>query len=394
MKERIILHIDCNNAFLSWTAVDMLKKGAKIDIRTIPAIIGGDEETRHGIVLAKSPIAKKMGIKTGEPVYFAKQKCPGLKMFETNFECYKKYSNLLYNLFLEYTDKVERFSIDECFLDMTGSIYKSETPLSKAEEISNRIKNSYGFTVNIGIAHNKLLAKMASDFEKPDKIHTLYENEIQSKMWTLPVSELLFVGKKTSEKLNKMRINTIGDLAHSDKLLLINTFGKFGFQMWQYANGIDNSEVNFKQEKPKSISTETTLPKNISNAEDLKKIIVKLVEEVSYRLRKENMKTSVIAVDLKTSDFRTYSHQNKLVNPTSNTKIILNEAKKLIDEMYSKEEIRLIGVRLDKLIDENCSKQISLFDQKENNKLDNLDKTIDNLNEKYGFNTIKRGINN
>ena len=215
--ERLIFHIDVNNAFLSWTAVEMLKNGATIDIRTIPAIIGGDESKRHGVVLAKSNIAKQFGIKTGEPIYFARQKCPQIKVFESNHKMYREYSDRLYKLFQEYTDKIERFSIDECFLDMTNFIGKNENPINIAKEISTRIKEEQKFTVNVGISQNKLLAKMASDFEKPGKIHTLWKEEIESKMWSLKVSELLMVGKKSIPKLERMGIKTIGDLAHSDK---------------------------------------------------------------------------------------------------------------------------------------------------------------------------------
>ena len=193
--EREILHVDVNNAFLSWTAVDRLKHGETLDIRTIPAIIGGDEKQRKGVVLAKSPIAKQFGIQTGEPIYFARKKCPKVQMFRSNFKVYYDYSNQLYQLLCEYTDKIERFSIDECFMDMTNYL-RGRKPYDIALEINKKVKEKFGFTVNIGIASNKLLAKMASDFEKPDKIHTLYENEIEYKMWVLPVSELFMVGKR------------------------------------------------------------------------------------------------------------------------------------------------------------------------------------------------------
>ena len=204
--ERKILHVDVNNAFLSWTAVEMLKNGSKLDIRTIPSIIGGDEERRSGIVLAKSPIAKKFGIVTGEPIYFARKKCPNLQVFASNHKMYRAYSDKLYELFKEYTNIIERFSIDECFLDMTNFIGKNESPLVIAKEISTRVKTEQGFTVNVGIAHNKLLAKMASDFEKPDKIHTLWNEEIETKMWPLKVDELLMVGKKSIPKLEKWEL--------------------------------------------------------------------------------------------------------------------------------------------------------------------------------------------
>lgn len=235
MKERQILHVDVNNAFLSWTAVQMLKDGEKLDIREIPAVIGGDEERRSGIVLAKSMKAKTCGVVTGETLYQARRKCPNLRVYASNYKMYKEYSNQLYKLLLEYTEKIERFSIDECFLDMTDYLMNSNL-LDKAQEINKRVEKELGFTVNVGVAHNKLLAKMASDFEKPNKVHTLYENEIQDKMWKLDISELFMLGRKTVPKLYNLGIKTIGDLAKTDELLLIKKFGKHGRIIWEYAN--------------------------------------------------------------------------------------------------------------------------------------------------------------
>lgn len=389
--ERLIFHIDVNNAFLSWTAVEMLKNGTKIDIRTIPAIIGGDESKRHGVVLAKSNVAKQFGIKTGEPIYFARQKCPQIKVFESNHKMYREYSNRLYKLFQEYTDKIERFSIDECFLDMSEFIGKNENPIDIAKEISNRVKNELKFTVNVGIARNKLLAKMASDFEKPDKIHTLWNEEIPSKMWPLKVNELLMVGRKSIPKLEKMGIKTIGDLAHSDKEKIYKVFGKFGKMIWEYANGIDNSPVNYTQEKPKGIGNSITLPVDYSNIDEISKILLELTEQVTYRLRKEKMLANVVNVQLKDKDFRVYSHQRKMDSPTSSTKIIYSEVKKLVNELYKKGTlIRLVGVRVDNLIDEK-DKQISLFEDEQNEKQEKIDNALDKLKDKYGYNFIKRG---
>ena len=235
MGERQILHVDVNNAFLSWTAIHRLNKGEKLDIREIPAVIGGDEERRSGIVLAKSMKAKVCGVVTGETLYQARKKCPGLKVYTGDYQVYKKYSEKLYKLLLEYTDKIERFSIDECFLDMTEYLMNS-TLIEKAKEINKRVKEELGFTVNIGISNNKLLAKMASDFEKPDKIHTLYPKEIQYKMWKLPISELFMLGRKTVPRLYNLGIRTIGDLAKYDKNILIKKLGKHGKMMWEYAN--------------------------------------------------------------------------------------------------------------------------------------------------------------
>lgn len=233
--ERLIFHVDVNNAFLSWYAVWRLKNGEILDIRNIPAVIGGDETKRAGIVLAKSNLAKQFGIVTGETLYSARKKCPRLQVFKGDFNVYREYSNKLYNLLLEYTDKIERFSIDECFLDLTEYMLNSK-PIDKALEIKDRIKRELGFTVNIGISNNKLLAKMASDFEKPNKIHTLYPNEIQEKMWKLPISDLFMLGRKSVPKLLNLNIKTIGNLAKADINVLIKKFGKHGKTMWEFAN--------------------------------------------------------------------------------------------------------------------------------------------------------------
>lgn len=387
--ERQILHVDVNNAFLSWTAVEMLKQGSKMDIREIPAIIGGDESKRSGIVLAKSMKAKECGIRTAETIYQAKIKCPGIQIFPSHYPTYKKYSEQLYQLLLEYTDKIERFSIDECFLDMTQYLMK-DTLLNKAKEINKRVKEELGFTVNIGVAHNKLLAKMASDFTKPDKIHTLFENEIPYKMWNLPVSELFMLGKKTAPKLYNMNIRTIKDLAITDKRTLEKKFGKHGIQMWEYANGIDNSEVKYLPEKPKGIGNSTTLPVNISEIEKLEEILLALVEQTTYRLRKYNLLGNTVSVQLRTKDFEDTSHQGKLIEATSNTKDIYQKAKELLHEMYKvRKPIRLVGVRIDNLI-EKGEKQISLFQNKNSEKQEKLDKVIDSLKEKYGYQSITR----
>ncbi len=385
---RQILHIDANNAFLSWTALDMLKNGYELDIRTIPAIIGGDESRRAGIVLAKSSIAKEFGIYTGETIYSARKKCPQIKIFPTNFSIYMHYSNKLYNLLSEYTDIIERFSIDECFLDMTNYL-QNETLLEKANKISKRVKQELGFTVNVGVAHNKLLAKMASDFEKPDKVHTLFEEEIPSKLWPLPVGELFMIGKKSAIKLNNMQIRTIGDLAKTDINILIKRFGKHGKLMWEYANGIDNSEVEYKIEKPKGVGNSVTLPMDISNINKIQEIILSLVEHVTYRLRRYDLVANVVNVQLRTKDFKNFSHQGKLDVATSSTKIIYKKAKELLEEMYKGEAVRLVGVRLDNL-ETKEEMQMNLFSNESIEKQDKLDKVLDTLKKKYGYESISR----
>ena len=387
--EKQILHVDVNNAFLSWTAVEMLKQGSEIDIRQIPAIIGGDESKRSGIVLAKSMKAKECGVKTADTIYQARIKCPNLKIFPSNFPIYRKYSNQLYQLLLEYTDKIERFSIDECFLDMTNYL-RNDTLLNKGYEINRRVREELGFTVNVGVANNKLLAKMASDFTKPDRVHTLWKEEIPQKMWTLPVSELFMLGKKTVPKLYNMQIKTIGDLAKTDKTKLEKKFGKHGTLMWEYANGIDTSEVKYLPEKPKCIGNSVTLPKNISDMDKLEEIVLTISEQVAYRLRKEKLYANTVNVQLRTKNFEDTSHQKKLPEATDTTKQIYITAKELLHEMYRKgQEIRLVGVRVDNLTDKK-DEQISLFNTNKNEKQEKLDKVIDQLKNKYGYNSVIR----
>ena len=387
--ERKILHVDVNNAFLSWTAVEKIKNGETLDIRTIPAIIGGDEAQRKGIVLAKSNIAKQFGIQTGEPIFFARKKCPNIQIFQSDFNVYRKYSNALYNLLLEYTDKIERYSIDECFLDLTGYIPKPRKLIDIAYEISKRAREELGFTVNIGVAPNKLLAKMASDFEKPNKVHTLYQEEIETKMWILPVSELFMVGRRSLPKLQKMGIKTIGDLAKSDEKLLIKNFGKYGKMIWEYSNGIDNEEVNYIKEKPKNIGNSITLPYDYNNIEKIEEVLLALVEQVSYRLRNQEMFANVVNIQIKTNEFKVFSHQRKLDFATDSTKIIGKEAKKLLIEIYNNTPIRLIGISVSGLVEKE-ERQISLFENVENEKQKKIDSVLDNIKEKYGYEAITR----
>ena len=388
--ERQILHVDVNNAFLSWLAVYKLKNGEQVDIREQVAVIGGDETKRSGIVLAKSSKAKQFGIVTGETLYSARQKCRNLQVYPGDYKIYREYSNKLYNLLLEYTDKIERYSIDECFLDMTNYLMGDKL-INKANEINKRIKKELGFTVNVGVAHNKLLAKMASDFTKPDRVHTLYEEEIPQKMWDLPISELFMIGKRTVPKLYNMGIKTIGQLAKSDEKLLIKKFGKFGKVMWEYANGIDEAEVNYLPEKPKSIGNSVTLPIDVSDISQLEEVIVALSEQVSYRLRKEDLLATVVNVQLRTKNFEDFSHQAKLDCATSSTKEILKNAKYLFREMYKTGMlIRLVGVRGDGLVEKE-QLQLSLFGNTEDSKKQQkLDSVLDGLNEKYGYNFVKR----
>ena len=393
--ERIIMHIDVNNAFLSWTAIEMLKNGAKTDIRERYAVIGGDEESRRGIVIAKSNPCKARGVTTAEPLYSARRKCPYLEVYKGDFKIFKKYSDAMYKYLLNYTDIIERYSIDECFIDYTGSIKLFGDPIKIAYKIKNDIKTNLGFTVNVGIGNNKLEAKMASDFTKPDKVHTLFDNEIKTKMWPLPINDLFMVGKSATSKLKEMQITTIGELAKYNPNILIKKFKSHGKLMWEFANGIDNSEVEKKQENPKSVSSSTVLPYNYSDKKELYKILRLLSCDTGQRLRSKNLYANSVSIWIKYSDFRKVSKQISLNNSISNDNDIYKFACALFDKLWNQDSyIRALCVGVSN-ISSNNDKQLSLFgndiDKKSNldkERDDKLQKAIDNIKLKYGNNTI------
>lgn len=388
MKERLIFHIDVNNAFLSWTAVDLLKKGYP-DIRTIPSVIGGDEEARRGIVTAKSPVAKKMGVVTAEPLFMARRKCPNLKIFKGDYALYQKKSEELYHYFCQFTDKVEKFSIDECFLDMTGTELLYPDPIKLAYQMKDEIYERFGYTVNIGIANNKLCAKMASDFEKPNKVHTLFSYEIEKKMWPLPVNDLFMVGKSSSKILIELGIKTIGDLAKTDVNFLRKKFKSQGDMMHEYANGIDFSIVESRQVKSqnKSISVTETLPKDTDSIAELKQILLRQSDRVAKQARREKIYAKTVAVIFKTEEFVSYSHQMKLVNPTNITSEIYQFSLEVLEKGWKGESIRLIGIRLSDFTHDN-SKQISLFDTEKDTSNDKIQEVMDSISDKFGDGVI------
>ncbi len=387
MKERIILHIDTNNAFLSWTATEMLKNGSKVDIRNKYAIIGGNEKERRGIVLAKSNLCKQKGVVTAETIYNARKKCPYLEVYPPNYNIYIKYSNMMYNYLLQYTDIIERYSIDECFLDYTDSKILFGDPIKIAYKIKDDIKNQFGFTVNVGIGNNKLCAKMASDFSKPDKVHTLFNYEVKEKMWPLPIEDLFMVGKSSAKKLRELNINTIKDLAQADEKLLYKYFKNRTTQMINSANGIDNSKVEYEYEDPKSISNSTSLAYNYKIKEDIQKVIKELSTQTGDKLRKNKLYASNVNIWIKYKDFTKISKQEKLPNPINSDIDIYNIAIKLFNKIWNEESIRAICVGVSDLSKSN-NIQLNLFNtpkiikehKKEN---ENLQKTIDTLNKKY-----------
>lgn len=387
--DRLIFHVDVNSAFLSWTAVDLLKKGG-VDLREIPSCIGGDPKTRTGIVVAKSIPAKKYGVTTGEPMAMALRKCPELVSAPADFNLYVKYSKAFKKICNEYTAAMESFSIDEVFLDMTGMGRIYPDPIKTAHEIKDRIYSELGFTVNVGIGENKLLAKMASDFEKPDKVHTLFFSEIKEKMWPLSVGELFTCGKASANKLKTLGINTIGELAKADLALLVRLLGdNQGKHLKAFANGIDDEPVNDEKAAAKGYSAETTVENNLEDLDSIDMMLLAQADVVAARMRAEDAKCRCISVIFRTTDFKNKSHQRKLYDATDITDTIYEVARELIRESWQGEPIRLIGLSLSDISrDDYC--QMSLFGDERREKMKKLDKALDSIRGRFGDESVQR----
>lgn len=393
MKESIIFHIDVNSAFLSWTALSKLEQGDSVDLRTIPAIVGGDTSTRHGVVLAKSIPAKAYGITTGEPVVNALRKCPGLVMASPNQNMYRQKSRLLMEHLSDICPDIEQVSIDECYMDYTPIASKYNTPEEAAALIRRSVFEKFKFTVNVGISDRKVLAKMASDFEKPDKTHTLYYREIRQKMWPLPVSDLFTCGHSSVETLHKLGILTIGDLAQTDPVILEAHLKSHGRNLWQYANGIDDSTVVLEPSKAKGIGNSTTLSNDALTKEEACKVLLSLCESVGARLRASHQLAGQLCTEIRYSDFRNVSHQMPLAVPTASVNLLHENACALFDELWDSSPIRLLGVRTSKLVPEDEPIQLSLFDYAapRSEKQLKLESALDDIRTKYGKDAIKRG---
>lgn len=391
MADRIIFHVDVNSAFLSWEAVYRKEiLGETLDLRTIPSAVGGDLSKRHGIILAKSTPAKKYKIQTGEPIVKALQKCPELVLVPPNHSLYEQCSRSLRNLLSEYTPQIEPFSIDEAFLDMTGAFSKFDSPLQAARIIKDRIKNELGFTVNIGISTNKLLAKMASDFLKPDRVHTLFTREIPEKMWPLPLEELYFVGKSSARILHGLGLKTIGDIANTDIAILKAHLGnKHGQLIHQYAHGIHNDPVESAESPNKGYGNSTTLSKDVTDFETARLVLLSLSETVAARLRNSQVKCSCITVELTDCDFNHQTHQTTLLSPVNTANVIHETACRLLKECWKGTPLRLLGIRATKLGRAEYT-QINLFDMVKNEKLEKLDKALDSIRSRFGSAAVIR----
>ncbi|MGN0506166.1 MAG: DNA polymerase IV [Lachnospiraceae bacterium] len=392
MENRVVFHIDVNSAFLSWEAVERLKlKEPGPDLREIPAIVGGDREKRHGVVLAKSIPAKKFGIRTGEPIAQALQKCPELTIVPARHELYERYSEQFLHILKQYSPNVEQYSIDEAFMDMTGMQALFGEPVECAHTIKDRIKSELGFTVNVGVSTNKLLAKMAGDFKKPDLVHTLFPSEIEEKMWPLPVEDLLYVGRATAQKLHLLGIHTIGALAKSDPKLLHTHLKSTGDMIWQFANGVDDALVKREAPVAKGYSNETTLAHDVTEAKEAKEVLLYLVEKVAVRLRQDGRKAEVVSVGFKDTWFVSMSHQKVLQSPTSGTRELYEYACKLFDELWDGRPLRLLSFYVSRLTEEE-SRQLQLFDTTDYEKQEKAERAMDAIRERFGSGAVKRAV--
>ena len=389
--KQVIFHIDVNSAFLSWEAVYRLKEqNGTVDLREIPCAVGGDRTKRRGIILAKSLSAKAYGVKTGGPVTDALKKCPGLTIVPAHHGMYKEYSRQFMNILREYSPDVEQYSIDEAFMDMSGMDYLIGEPVAFAHKLKNRISRELGFTVNIGISSNKYLAKMASDFEKPDRVHTLFPEEIPQKMWPLPVSDLLFVGKATAGVLKKLGVYTIGELAGTDVEVLKHHLKKQGESIWRFANGMDASMVEGTAQENKGYGNSTTIAFDVTDEATAKMVLLSLCETVASRLRKADTRAEVVSVSIRNFELKTVSHQRIMAAPTNITDEIYHTVCILFDELWDGSPIRHLGVHTSKVSREERGRQMSLFDTTDYEKMERMDQAVDQIRKKFGSNAIMR----
>ena len=387
----LIFHVDVNSAFLSWEAMHRVKAG-EADLRLIPSAVGGDRDKRRGVILAKSIPAKAYGVKTGEPVGLALQKCPSLVLVKPNFRLYEMCSAAFMDICRKYAPVVEKFSIDECFLDMSHTERLYDDPVALAYRIKDEIRDTLGFTVNIGIGENKLTAKMAGDFEKPDRVHTLFPHEIKDKLWPLPVESLYMVGSATAAKLKKMHLLTIGDVAAMDEDMLRILMGdKLGLRLHRFANGIDDTPVAEAPREAKGYSNSTTTESNVTDRDAALRILLALTDSVAARLRADGAKASSVAVTLRSEAFLDKSHQKKLPRVTDITSEIYASVEDAFDELWDRRTpLRLLGVALGGISWEEEA-QLSFFDDEEREKARKLDRVVDDIREKFGSGAIKRG---
>lgn len=392
--ERVIFHVDANSAFLSWTAA--YKKNVlheTVDLREIPSVVAGDKESRHSIILAKSGPAKKYGIQTGEPLFQAQEKCPKLVVVQPDYSLYVEASRHFVQMLRQFSPCVEQYSIDEAWVDMSGTERLFGSPRLAAEQMRRRIWEELGFTVNVGISSNKLLAKMAGDFEKPNKVHTLFPEEMEHKMWPLPVRDLFLVGSATQRKLKQLGIYTIGDLANTDVAILKKRLGKHGETIWHFANGRNADMVTPEPAENKGYGNSTTTARDVVSRDMAYQVLLGLCETVAARMRKDGKCGSCVSVHLRTYEFCHFSHQTLLNGATNITSQLFCAACRVFDEAWDGQTpLRQLGVQVTRLSGQPYQ-QYDLFSGlspvQYERKL-RLDETVDSLRDKYGENIIRR----
>lgn len=393
MAKTVIFHVDVNSAFLSWEAVYRLQHlGATTDLRKIPSAIGGDMKKRHGIILAKSLPAKKYGICTGESIPEALKKYPDLYLTPPNYNLYERCSAAFLKILEMYTPNVEQYSIDEAYMDMTGTEALWGSPIEAADQVRKHVYEELGFTVNIGISENKILAKMASDFQKPDRTHTLFPEEIPEKMWPLPVRELFFVGRSTERHLSAMGISTIGELANTPVEYLRMRLKSHGETVWNFANGRDFSIVEAQPIPNKGYGNSTTIAFDVTDEKVAKLVLLALCETVASRLRQNHVKAQVVSINIKTNEFQKNSHQCLLLSPTNITNEIHKYCCALFDQLWDGSPIRHLGVHTSRIVDESVPRQILLFDTEDYEKLSKMDRAVDEIRGRYGIDSVKRAV--
>ena len=394
MEQRIIFHVDVNSAFLSWTAAYRVRVlGEKLDLRDVPSVIAGDKEARHGIILAKSGQAKKYGIQTGEPLFQAQEKCPELIVAPPDYGLYVEASRHFVQMLRQFSPVVQQYSIDEAWVDMSGTQRIFGAPRLAAEKMRQRIWDELGFTVNIGISSNKLLAKMAGDFEKPNRVHTLFPEEIESKMWPLPVRELFLVGSATERKLKGLGIYTIGDLAKTELTILKRRLGKHGETIWHYANGRNAEMVTPEPEENKGYGNSTTTSEDVLTYNHAHQVLLSLCETVAMRMRQDGKCGSCVSVHLRTYEFQHCSHQMLIHGATNITTDVFEAACHIFDEAWDGQTpLRQLGVQVTRLSKEPYQQYdffSGLSPVQYERKL-KLDETVDALRDKFGEDIIRR----
>lgn len=389
--ERIILHIDVNSAFLSWSAIKLLREGYSKDIRNEVAVISGSESKRKGIIVASSLPAKKLGIKSPTNLFEARKIYKNLIVIRPDRDFYEECSNSLINYLKTLFPELEQYSIDECFIDYTSMKLIYGDVINYAYKLKDEILKKFGFTVNIGIGNNKLCAKMASDFEKPNKVHTLFKNEIKEKMWPLDISSLFMAGKSSCKKLRTFGINTIGDLANYNKDKLICELKSHGKMLYEYANGIDDSPVYYEPSERKGVGISRTFEYDIDGKEEICRILKDFSKKISSSLKEKNMYSNVFIITIRYSDFKTFNHQKKYINSTNDEVKIYNYSKEIFNKLWNKNPIRLLGLRAVSL-SHNKDYQLSIFDiDKKVVKNNEIETLIDKINRDLGKNSIFKG---